>query len=288
MTLPFNPLLPRPAGHFREAVKALSPPWLQNWNGYRFTYSLAIQIDAIAEYLRLGALQRFPDHCEEEALQHLGLDRRIQRGPSETAAAYRIRLRQWITTWKRAGSPKAVLSQLAAYYAPSPPVIRYVSNGYDADGNTVSDWWTLSGGVYTYHRATPANWNWDGTFGNYRFWIILYVPLLEPWFWDDGHSWDQPGLLWDYQNGQAVADIRNLINIWKCAGSHCENIIFASANTDRYVRWGEFAWGDGTLWGESVSSPMFDPAGPPGQPLPDGTWGDEAARDANAQYFDGI
>ncbi len=289
MTLPFEPPNPVTPGHFREAIKALSPPWLAgNWNGYRFQYSLGIQMDAVAEYARIASLQRFPDHCVEEALQHLGLDRRMLKGPNESATSYRERLRIWIATWKMAGHPKAVLGQLAAYYAPAPPVIRYVSNGYDESGNTVTDWWTLAGGVYSYQRQTPANWNWDGTYGNYRFWIILYVPLLPTWNWDDGHAWDEPGLLWNFANGQAVADLRSIIGTWKCAGTHCESIIFASDTTQRYVRWGEFAWGDGTTWGQSTTVNMFDPSSAPGQPMPDGTWGDYDLRDPNAQYFQGI
>lgn len=274
--------------NFRAAVKSLSPPWLAGDVGYRFMYSLAIQLDTIAEYMRIGVLQRFPTYCEEEALPYLGKDRRIQRGPNESADSYRERLRIAFITWKTAGHPKAVLAQLAAYYSPTPPVLRYVSNGYDENGNTVTDWWTLSAGTYSHQRQTPSNWDWDGTFGNYRFWIIAYVPLLSGWNWDDGHAWDQPGLLWDYKDGQAVADLRNIINVWKCAGSHCESIIFASATTQRFIRWGEFNWADGTWWGATTSVPLFDPSTPPGQPMPDGTWGDIANRDPNAQYFPGI
>lgn len=284
----FYPKPPVPLANFRSAVKKLSPPWLAGNNGYRFQYSIAIQLDAVAEYFRIGSLQRFPAYCEAEALQHLGKDRRLWRGPTETEEGYRARLLVWLSTWKYAGHPKAVLGQLAAYHAPNPPVMRYVSNGYDEAGNTVSDWWTLSGGVYSYHRATPANWNWDGTFGNFRFWIILYKPLLPTWNWNDGNRWNDPGLLWGYKNGQAIADIRNLIGIWKCAGSHCHKIIYASNTTRRFVRWGEFNWGGGTTWGQSTTVAMFDPAAAPGQPMPDGTWGDYHNWNPDAQYFSGI
>ena len=287
MSSPFQPETPIPASNYRAMVKNISPPWLAGNSGYRLMYSLAIQLDAIAEYLRLGCLQRFPAYCEVEALPHLGLDRRMIRGPNEAAAAFRERLLAWKTTWKYAGNAVTLLRQLAAYFSPSPPTIRYVSNGYDDAGNTVADWWTLdSAGNLSYQRATPANFDWDGSFGNYRFWIIVYAPLLAQWTWDEpGIKWDAPGLLWGYKGGQDVLAIHNIIQTFKAAGTHCKAIIYSPANTARYVRWGEFTWTSGTFWDQSLPYPSLDPLNPPGQPMPDGTWGDSRNRDPNLQYF---
>lgn len=291
----FFPPHPTPPGRFRDSVKKLSPPWLAGLNGYRFMYSLGIQLDAIAEYFRIGALQRFPSYCEEEALPHLGLDRGIGRGPTEPVASYRERLRTFKPTWRTAGHPKAVLGQLAGYFAPTPPLMRIVSNGYDASGNTIADWWTLDGGVYTHVRATPSNWDWDGHYANYRFWLILYLDHLPVRLWDDGSAWDGPGVLWGFKNGQAVVDVRALLDQWKCAGTHCDKIILAGPRTTTafsYYKWGTAGagtWGtSGHLWGAGVNVPFLDPTNAPGQPNPDGTWGDPANRDPAGQYLEGI
>lgn len=293
MSAPFQPINPEGLGHFRQAAMTTAPPFLSNDVGARYLYALGIQLDAVAEYFRIGQLQSFPSYCEEEALPHLGKDLLLPRGPIEPVPSYRERLRLAPQTWKRAGNPKELLGQLAAYFAPSPPVIRYVANGYAPDGSTIADWWTLSGGVYTYHRASPSNWNWDGVSGGYRFWIILYLPLLSTPVWDDPTlSWNKPGLLWDFDGGAYVADVRAIVDKWKCAGTHMENLIIASDTTTRYLAWGDpgVDWGDpGLTWGMAAGTVgMFDPTLPAGPPMPSGNWQDAANRDPNAQYLVGL
>lgn len=251
--------------NFRSAVKSLSPPWLAGNTGYRLMYSLAIQLDTLAEYLRIGCLQGFPTYCLEESLPELGLDRMIRRGPSEPSANYRERLRTSKTVWKRAGNALTLLSQLVAYFQPNPPKIRYVTSGPDGFGNICSEWWTYESGTYSYYRSTPANWIWDSAdeTGDYRFWIIVYTNLLPRWSWDDGSIWDQPGLLWDYAEGNVIHDLNSLIEQFKAAGSHLGGLIYYPVSiTDDWV-----------------------PTNIPGYPLPNGGWSVESARFPGPQYF---
>ena len=260
-------------GYFREAAMETCPPWLQGDQGSRFMYSLGIQLDGIAEQFRLGVIQRFPGVCSAEALQHIGADRVLRRGAAEPESGYRDRNRKAFKSWKKAGSPLAVLEQLGAYFAPTPPVLRYVVNGLDENDNRIADWWTLENGVYSYVRANPSNWDWDGTYPPGRFWIIVYGQVLTPWYWGDGHVWGG-GQSWGFEeDGSLIQDVRSLIATWKAAGSHA----------------GTFLNGldAGILFTNDAA--LFDPTASPGSPgMPDGTWADPLNRDPNAFYLSGV
>lgn len=265
---------PKPyAGHFREGIMSLAPPWLSGKWGGRLLYSFGIQLDAIAEMLRMGVDQRFPLFCEAEALQYIGSDRVIRRGVTEPEDAYRERLTNAIPSWKKAGSALAILEQLGGYFAPTPPRIRYVVNGLDENGVRINDWWTLENGVYTYHRSDPANWDWDGTYPPGRFWIIIYGGVLTPWYWGDGHVWGG-GQSWGFEgSGEFIQDIRSLVGTWKAAGSH-------AGTFDAGLDSGLIFTDDDTI---------FDPTAAPGSPgMPNGNWNDPLNRNPNALYLSGV
>lgn len=261
-------------GFFRSGVQALSPPFLANTWGYRFTYSaIGVVLDALAEYLRLGVLQRFPGKCQSEALPFIGADRKILRGFRESDGAYIPRLRHAHQTWRFAGNAQTLLTELAAYFSPTPPVIRYVVNGVDENGTQFADWWTLIDGTLSHHRQNPSNWNWDGQTGQIRFWIIIYRNEgFTPWFWGDGHFWGG-GQSWGFEEEfteNFAYDAHNLIAQWKAAGSHCWQL------------GGIIVTGDMTL---------FDPTGfVPAQGHPNGTWDTYANRAGipTTFYLDGV
>jgi hypothetical protein len=245
---------------FRAAIKKLSPPWLSGKWGYRLNYTGGLMVDAIAEWLRVGIIQRMPVSCGSEAIPHIGRDRRIVRGRAETEAQYRERLRLALPTWKLAGNAPTLLKQLYAYLTPTAYRIRYVANGADAAGNHFADWWTIEGDEeLTYTRViSPNNWNWDNTWDQVRFWLIIYGPVFTPWRWGEiadggsGLEWGQ-GQSWGFlEDGSVLQDILTVVNQWKCAGSH--------------------AWGDGGLI-VTTDDTFLDLANPPGSNMPDGTWG---------------
>lgn len=261
---------------FRGAVKNISPPWLQGTNGYKFTYSaIGIVLDALAEYFRLGVLQGFPSTAQSSALPFIGRDTQILRGFRETDDAYAARLRRAFPTWKFAGNAQTLMGELAAYFSPSAPVIRYVVNGEYVSGNKFADWWTLDSGNFTHTRTadspTANNWNWDDDFTKIRFWIIIYRNEgFTPWFWGDGHVWGG-GQSWGYEENfteNFAVDARNFIQQWKAAGSHAWRF------------GGLIVTGDATL---------FDPSGS-GAGYPDGTWATYANRTGipTTFYLDGI
>jgi hypothetical protein len=263
MTTP-SPLMhpaPQNTGFFRQAALALSPPWLNGPWGARLMYMFGIQLDGLAEYLRLGVRQRFPTVARSEALRYIGTDRKIIRGFRETDAGYAERLRKAFPTWKFAGNAQTVLRQLSAYFAPNPPVIRYVVNGRpDGPGSEFADWWTIdAAGDITHYRASPNNWNWDDQWGKIRFWIIIYrIEGFTPWYWGDGHYWGG-GQSWGFEENftdNFGVDARNVIGQWKAAGSH--------------------AWAPAGII-VTGNTALFDPTGS-GAGYPDGTWGTYANR----------
>lgn len=276
MTDPVNEEV-APVTYFRAGVQALSPPFLAGPEGYSFTYSvIGVPLDAIAEYTRLGVLQRFPGVAQSSALPFIGNDRKIIRGFRESDDAYIPRLRGAFNTWKFAGNAQTLLSELAAYFSPSAPSMRYIVNGIDHNGARFADWWTLSDGQLTYYRNQNAsawgnNWNWDNQDGQIRFWVIIYRNEgFTPWFWGDGHFWGG-GQSWGYEENftaNFAYDARNLIRQWKAAGSHCLSL------------GGVIVTGDTSL---------FNPTGS-GAGYPNGTWGTYANRAGipTTFYLDGV
>lgn len=279
MTTPQPPTpQPRPfTSVFRGSVLKLGPPWLLDAVGARLLYgTIGILYDCLAEYLRIGKLQGFPGMAQSSALKFLGRDRKIIRGFRETDDGYADRLVGAFPTWKFAGNAPTLLRQLAAYFAPSPPVIRYVVNGVNANGIAFSDWWTIDNGNLTHQRATPSNWDWDGQTGQIRFWLILYRNEgFTPWYWDDGHVWDG-GQSWDYEENFTENfgyDARNVVRQWKAAGSHA----------------GTYPNVDAGIIITPAGSGLFDPSGS-GAGYPDGTWDDWQNRAGfpTTVYIDGI
>jgi len=265
---------------FRGSVQEFSPPWLAGDQGYRFTYSaIGIIFDCLAEYLRLGVIQRFPGKCQSEALRFIGADRKILRGFRESDEAYGPRLRHAFQTWKFAGNAPTLLTELAAYFSPNAPVIRYVVNGTNQNGRFFADWWTIQNGVLSYQRyLNPAgagllssNWNWDGQTDQVRFWIIIYRNEgFTPWFWGDGHFWGG-GQSWGYEENfteNFAVDAHNLIAQWKAAGSHASRF------------GGVIVTGDTTLFDPSTNTPGH----------PNGTWGNYFNRAGipSTFYLDGV
>jgi hypothetical protein len=261
---------------FRGVVQELSPPWLAGDQGYRFTYSaIGVPLDALAEYLRIGVLQRFPSKAQGAALPFIGSDLKIIRGFRESDDAYIPRLQHAVPTWRLAGNAQTLLTELAAYFSPTPPIIRYVVNGTYLSGNRFTDWWTIQNGVISHYRTPDTfagnNWNWDGQTDQIRFWIIIYRNEgFTPWFWGDGHYWGG-GQSWGYEENfteNFAVDARNFIQQWKAAGSHA------------WISGGLIVTGDATL---------LDPTGS-GAGYPDGTWSTYANRAGipTTFYLDGI
>jgi len=254
---------------FRESIKQVSVTWLQGFWGYRLMYSLGVHIDTMAEALRQGVLARFPGYGTFEALPAIGADRQIQRGPDESNEAYIARLQQAIPTWHLAGNAPTVIKQLMGYVSPELPLIRYVVTGAPELYGTVenvADYVSIQANTVTLYRAGGAdyNWDWDGTPGAHKFWIILYFrpTIVTATTWG-GFTWGS-GTWGSSATANFVQDIKNLILKWKCAGTECVQVIVPEFSSD------------------------FEPTSPPGYPMPDGAWDVPANRLPTALYWGSV
>lgn len=278
-----------PGSPFRGAAQTFSPPWLLGANGARYVYSSAIQWDALAEYTRLGMLQRFPTQAQPDALAPLGRDRKIWRGLSEADEHYAERLRTFKRTWKFAGNAPTLLKQLFELMTPNALRIRYIVNGYEgeaSEGNQFADWWTIDADGLVFERIAPSNWNWDGRFGkNIRFWIIIYRDDFQPAVWGiPPYQWGDPDLYWAAEPGSDrswIIDTFNIVQAFKAAGSHMgpysqafDGGLIVADSTFTTAPWGP----DGP----------FPPSASPGYPMPDGTFGTITNRPPGAVYMSGL
>lgn len=109
---PLNP----PGDYFQRFVLRVVPPWLLRARAARFLQSCAAMLDELADRTTRSAFLRFPSTIQEDALPSIGRDRKIQRGPGESAAAYVARLRVWLDAHRNRGGAYALCGQLHAFH----------------------------------------------------------------------------------------------------------------------------------------------------------------------------
>src|SRR5690606_25002877 len=104
------------SNYFQRLVIRVLPPWLTRTRGRRLVTSMARLLDDIADRSYRAVALRFPNAETESALSYLGSDRRIPRGPGESAGSYASRLVPWLDAHRLRGGPYALLMQLHAYH----------------------------------------------------------------------------------------------------------------------------------------------------------------------------
>lgn len=244
---------------FRRHVQNLGPPWLTRETivvgdeelevENRALYSIATLIDSRIDRMRAAIEARFPGHgAPEDALGHIGRDRQILRGPSESSEAYAVRLVRALDDWRLAGTAWAMMEQLRAFCTPHQVRIRIFNNHgtcrtIDRDG--------------TRSRRRGTNWDWDGTPAAWsRFWVLIYMTDTSPRLpWDRGNPWGTPGDTWGMPGRtwgstatrNDVDGILQIVRDWKPAGTRCPYVLIV------------------------FNDAAFDPADT-APPLPDGTW----------------
>lgn len=256
---------------FRNAAYNLSSARLRMVDAAKMVYSfVGLPLDLLAEYADQSTKARFPEICPEDALNSIGRDRGIIRGPLEPATSYRARLLLWILAWRGAGVGQAMLDQIAGYLTPNTARLRI---------------WTQVGVVYTraadgtfaIERAGDLAFNWDQRPDLWaRFFVVIYAINGVPWsaspFWGSPASppWGNNPQVSRGSSAlvSEVQSIRGIVDEWKPAASRCERIIV------------------------SFDASIFNPGDPD---LPDGTWGDyldpathTAHRDRRAIYWKGV
>lgn len=164
----------------RDTVKELSPPWLTTGVAERLMYGFGLAGDALLEKLNQAMRAHMPGVGTDTALVFLGNDRLISQGPYESNGDYAGRLTRAYDAWQRAGSRRAVLSQIAHYLqSPNSPAGQWPVAAIV--GGSTPDWDILyadmSPDLPPMHVApASSNWNWDGLGAKWwRAWLVVYV-----------------------------------------------------------------------------------------------------------------
>lgn len=200
---------------YRDSLPGMVPRWLKGFYGVRLLYAIGTTLDALGDSFNEGLCRRFPapinpllNHVPEGtfdpyALQLLGRQRGIRRGPLETDQSYALRLRYWRQSRKRKGCAYPLMEQLQAYLQPYPVQIRI---HYDTGVRLF-----LAAGGFVYapegYLTAPAGtvvidthtWNWGGGSDVSRYWVALYG---HPWNRDG--TWSDPGLWNDYNTSDGT------------------------------------------------------------------------------------
>jgi len=101
---------------FADALPRLGPPWLQRSVAGRLMRGFGQILDDVVDRATFGVALRFPtDFVDPDALALIGRERRIRRGPNESAVTYARRLRPWWDMHRIRGGPYALLRECRAY-----------------------------------------------------------------------------------------------------------------------------------------------------------------------------
>lgn len=259
-------------GGLRDIVDRIAPPWLQvpvaaslatAGVGGRLLYSVAVVMDAQLDKLDQAILARFPTKTKTPtSLPYIGLDRLIGQGLSESAAQYGARLRTAFDDWFRAGSARALISQILGFVASATPRVLVVSNTSAWDYVPAS---SSSATVPTHLPSAPAvlptaNWNWDSVslapYSATFWWRIWVIVDATGWFTSTRKAGDGVAKCGDkrYACGSDLPSavglsLVSLVRLWKSQHAVAQIVV-------------------------CVDSTEFIPTDAPGSgSLPDGTWG---------------
>jgi hypothetical protein len=97
----------------RELLRIV-PPWLRRTVGGAIMKALGMCVDSLIDRAVAGVALRFPN-SDADALAIMGRERRIVRGPVESADAYALRVQGWLDAHQRRGGVYALLRQWHAY-----------------------------------------------------------------------------------------------------------------------------------------------------------------------------
>lgn len=204
----------------RYAYEALSPTVLQGERGQKLLPgTLGVLFDALTEGANQGVKARFPtsDTFPPDALPYVGAGKALERYPIDTDATYKARVLDAWDAWAQAGTPTAIVRQLAAL-----------------------------GLTATIKENHTAGWNWDGSTANWsRFWVVITGHPWVGWTWGDGSIWGQPDLTWgSTATVDDVRSVRALVRKWKPAHVVCANIIVVLDAGTWAAEQPDGTWGD--------------------------------------------
>lgn len=220
----------------RDSIGKIAPPWGARRVMGGILWSTGLVLDALWEFVEEGVKARMPGVGTEDALPAIGDDRLIDRGPTEPASSYAVRLSGALDTWANAGGPYALLENLRAYFAPFGRPIYAVSDR--------SKWHWVENAVdpILMQRGDDAglkNWRWDpvaigaGPYKRWRGWIIIDATdgRWTQWLVGDGTIVGDGHTVGSTATINEVTSIRRIAKRYKGAHNHLVNIIVMLVST---------------------------------------------------------
>lgn len=162
-----------------EQMPQAAVNWLQGPNGAKFLRTLGLSIDQMVELWRTAVRHRFPWFASMDALEAVGSERGIIRGPVETEISYRARVFDAWVSWELAGSPKDLLLHLKLLGYPNTAIVQQNGLSYTIDGS--NDLITVALGANPLRGGIPW-WTFDGDEALWnRFAVLFYPPFPVGW-----------------------------------------------------------------------------------------------------------
>jgi hypothetical protein len=222
---------------------AVTPTWLNGPTFQAYRYAMSVILDDMVDTTSMSVRAAIPTYAPPDALQWIAQDRQIFQGPGEPHDAYVARLRQWLDTWRLAGSSEAVMLAILAYLTPLAPKIAVVQSALGG----VTVWQTYAGGSQPFPAgsiiptppflASTTNgqvtnvWDWDGSSQPYyypwmrwRAWVVIQsngaqAPWLSPTKTWGSFNWGDGTCLGWAGTAQQSAQLTALATFWKSAGT---------------------------------------------------------------------
>lgn len=183
-----------------DFIPATFPPWLRGPWGTKFGQSVGQRLDDVAQDHREAVFVRFPGICDDSALDLIGADRLLPRGPGESNDAYRARLNDAWTAWAGddtpligtgggAGSPLGLLRQLKIAGIPTATIggaviVQQNGKSFRLDnlgGFVVGDLMTCVNRQDLTGAVNPRpGWTFDGRDNFYSAFAIVFPQPTTP------------------------------------------------------------------------------------------------------------
>lgn len=207
-------------GRIQRYIVDRAPYWIRSGYGGAFLQALGLTLDTAQATMLHALRQTRPLVCVEDALPYLQADRGIRRYPTEPAESIRMRLAQWRQIKRHAGSHYGQMLNLRPFFLPGAmPTIYCVHQAGDGSSAT---WHKMDpNGVYSYTRATPSNFDFDGVPAKWsrEFWFIdVSGTRLDGGAtqYNDGSVFDG-GQVYDGVAAASVVDMKAILDESKAA-----------------------------------------------------------------------
>lgn len=162
---------------YKDFLPRILPPSHRGPNGTAFWESIGQELDTQRQRALEAALVRFPGKAPVDALDEIGAERRIERGPGESDNAYAERLRTAWEAWETAGSHVGLLNALRHSGYTGAYIVQWNGLYATLDGSNT----LVLGTLGTCYSRDPdhAGWMFDAADVHWaKFMLVVPSPVV--------------------------------------------------------------------------------------------------------------